>query len=187
MTSGAQYTAANSTPVTVRLTDAEIGQVDVIASHLTTGTGKPSRPDAIRRAISDLYARCAPAIAANQAAWDALVSMRGDAALLTLHGVGVGEPLPEDVTITRTGRRDITPRRWEQMDVSVTLNGQPVELPLVIERAHLHFTVYLTDQAGQARVCLGPLSRIVGEHPAYYDNRLFRIAKELGLSTQTAR
>ena len=46
----------------------------------------------------------------------------------------------------------------------------------------LHFDVFLTDQAGAARVYLGPLSRIVEEHPAYYDNRLFRIADDLGLS-----
>lgn len=120
-------------------------------------------------------------------AWAALVGIGGETAELTLHGEGRGEPLPEERTpmTTPEGRAAIlvTLSRWPTLEVTAKLNGQPIDLPLVVEVPEMSdsVTVFLTDREGKARVYLGPLSRVVKPHPAYYGVRLNCIADELGL------
>lgn len=151
--------------------------------------------EAIRTGIREAHERRAPRLAADRAAWAELVGRAGgETALLTLHGEGDGDPLPEvrGKGTTPDGRAAVyvTPPRWAKLRVAATLDGTRVDLPLVVEEppmSDLHFDVFLTDRAGVARVYLGPLSRIVEKHAAYYDNRLFRIAADLRLARGGAR
>jgi len=151
--------------------------------------GTVSVNEAIRTAIREAHEHRAGQLGADRAAWAELVARAGgETALLTLHGEGAEEPLPERRSkgTTPDGRRAVyvTPPRWKKMRVTAALDGIPIDVPLLVEEppmADLHFDVFLTDAAGAARVYLGPLSRIVEGHPAYYDNRLFRIARDLGL------
>jgi Arc/MetJ-type ribon-helix-helix transcriptional regulator len=183
-----------SEQVNVRVPDDELTMLDDLAGALArerAGNVTPtiSRGDAVRLAIREAHERRAEQITADRAAWDALVAIAGPAALLTLHGQGEGEPLPEErAQTTLPGGRTATairPALWPCLAVIATVDGKPVDLPLRVEEpaaSDLHADVILTDRDGRARIHLGPLSRIVEGHPAYFDRRLHSLADELHLS-----
>lgn len=180
--------------MTFRFTPDELESLEVLAGHLTRQragnvTPKVSRAEVVRHALAGLLERAAQQIAADHSAWTALVGIGGETAMLTLHGEGQGEPLPEERTrfTTPDGREavHVTPARWAKLEVTAKIDGHPVELPLIVEEpetSDLIVDVFLTDQDDEARVYLGPLSRIVESHPAYYDRRLHSLADELRLA-----
>lgn len=194
------YTRAMTRITNFRLTDNDLHLLDSLAAELSrdnaaNGRRAPSRAEAVRVAVREAHERRAPKAAAERAAWDALLALSpaGDTTMLTLIGAGEGEPIPASATsgTTPDNRRAVyrTPELWPSMAVSATLDGRPVDLPLVVDEpypASLHFDVYLTDAEGHARLYLGALSRVVDERPALYDNRLFRIAEDLALPARTS-
>lgn len=164
--------ATKTTPF--RFEDEVLTQADAIALHEArrTSTADPNRSQAVRLAIAEAYAARQPAMEADLAAWNALVEMAGSpAAVLALDGVGVGVPLEAG---------DGLPKRWAELEVSVTLDGHPIDVPIVVEPlGRLSVAVFLSDQDGTAKVYLGPLSRQFEQYDAWYSNRLFRIAADL--------
>lgn len=193
-TQRSKYTAEGSQPVTFRFTPGELDSLDALTGHLTRQragnvTPRVSRAEVVRHALAGLHERAGDQIAADKAAWAALVAIAGPAAMLTLHGKGEGEPLPEERTAAvMPGGRTATairPALWPRLAVTATVDGKPVDLPLRVEEpaaSDLHADVILTDRDGRARIHLGPLSRIVEGHPAYFDRRLHSLADELRLA-----
>lgn len=184
------YMVTRATPF--RFEDEVLEKADAIAWHETRRragnlTRAIPRAQAVRLAIEEAYEARRDAITADEVAWRSLLDRAGGStAMLTLHGVGVGEPRPETVTeTTDRGRRAVlrTPPRYDELRVTMQINGDPVDARLLTEDDGEHLTsVFLTDSAGLARVYLGTLSRFVdGDRPAYADRRLYSLADELGL------
>lgn len=181
-------------PISIRPTREEREQLDELVGALTrerAGSGaRASVNEAVRTGIREAFERRAAQITADRKAWAALVERAGsETTMLTLHGEGQGEHLLGERTegTTPDGKRVVhrtPPPRWASLKVTAALDGKPADLPLIVEEpplSALHFDVYLTDAENKARIYLGPLQREVQDHPAFYDNRLFRIASEVGL------
>ncbi len=170
---------------------ADTRELDELAVHLTLARpGNPprrcSRADVIRAAIDRLYQERRPLIEAELATWRGLLELAGSPiALLTLKLTGRGEPEPELVEEVSYGR-SITPARWADYDITVALDGQPVDLPLrteLYDERSLTVEVFLTDEAGVVRIPIGGVSREASRGVGLYDVRLRSIADDLGLPT----
>jgi hypothetical protein len=178
-------------PRSVRLNADEHRMLEELSSALTRERaphgGRISANEAIKTAIREAYERRRGQLAADRAAWDGLVALApSPIAMLTLEGKGAGEPRPErrEQGTAPDGQPATyrTPALWDDLEVSAALDGQLVDLPLLLEKEQLHFNVFLTDEHREARIYLGPLSRVVEEYPAYYDNRVHRIGADLRLA-----
>lgn len=176
-----------------RLEDEVLALADAVGVHearrAARGKIEPNRTQALRVGIAEAYEARQPAMAADRAAWESFKSRAAsEISTYSLHGRGVGDPIPAERT-QLGGPRGVTLAPlslWGELEVTVFLDGRPVvNVPVIVEveAASLSATVFLTDEAGLAKVYLGPLSRVVDEHDAYYDNRLFRLEQDLQLGS----
>lgn len=170
--------------------------LDALAEHLTRRragnvTRAASRSEAARVAIAEAHERAADQMAADHAAWRALVRLAGERAGRRLGRTPDEPEWPALVQANGTAAMLTLEAKGEPLEVAARLDGEPADLPLIIEDepgSDTLVSAYLTDQTGRARLYLGTVSRrdVEAGRPALADRRLYSLADELSLPTTTS-
>ncbi|MEJ7891724.1 MAG: hypothetical protein WKF94_03700 [Solirubrobacteraceae bacterium] len=187
-----------ATPITnYRFGEDTLSETDETRRHMQRRTrSKVSGSEAVRVAIHNERQRLEPEIAADVGAWSELLRQVLEAghigdlepARIVLRGTGHTE-LDEAVEVLPSGAVSRIPARWETMTAQAFLGGfvpghdedaVALDLQLLVEHhSAIGATVFLTGEAGLARVYLGTLSLLVGDD-ALDSSRLSAIAEENG-------